>query len=87
VLKDKYLGKRAKLLEILESAEIESRPIVTGNFTRNPVIKHLSHAPLEKYPSADLIHDNGLFVGNHHYNLRDKIDLLCEALADFERSI
>jgi CDP-6-deoxy-D-xylo-4-hexulose-3-dehydrase len=87
VLKDKYLGKRAKLLEILESAEIESRPIVTGNFTRNPVIKHLSHAPLEKYPSADLIHDNGLFVGNHHYDLRDKIDLLCEALADFERSI
>lgn len=87
VLKDKYLGKRAKLLEILESAEIESRPIVTGNFTRNPVIKHLSHAPLEKYPSADLIHDNGLFVGNHHYDLKDKIDLLCEALADFERSI
>jgi len=87
VLKDKYLGKRAKLLEILESAEIESRPIVTGNFTRNPVIKHLSHAPLEKYPSADLIHDNGLFVGNHHYDLRNKIDLLCEALADFERSI
>lgn len=87
VLKDKYLGKRAKLLEILESAQIESRPIVTGNFTRNPVIKHLSHAPLEKYPSADLIHDNGLFVGNHHYDLKDKIDLLCEALADFERSI
>jgi CDP-4-dehydro-6-deoxyglucose reductase, E1 len=87
VLKDKYLGKRAKLLEILESAEIESRPIVTGNFTRNPVIKHLSHAPLEKYPSADLIHDNGLFVGNHHYDLKDKIDLLCEALTDFERSI
>ncbi len=87
VLRDKYLGKRAKLLEILESAEIESRPIVTGNFTRNPVIKHLNHAPLEKYPSADLIHDNGLFVGNHHYDLRDKIDLLCEAIADFERSI
>jgi CDP-6-deoxy-D-xylo-4-hexulose-3-dehydrase len=80
------MGKRKQLLEILDRAEIESRPIVTGNFTRNPVIQHLRHVPLTSYPSADLIHDNGLFVGNHHYDLKDKIDLLCEALSDFERS-
>jgi CDP-6-deoxy-D-xylo-4-hexulose-3-dehydrase len=86
VLKDRYVGKRKQLLEILDRAEIESRPIVTGNFTRNPVIQHLRHVPLTSYPNADLIHDNGLFVGNHHYDLKDKIDLLCEALSDFERS-
>lgn len=86
LLKDKFLGKRQLLIEILDRAEIDSRPIVTGNFTRNPVIKHLKHVPLTTYPNADLIHDNGLFVGNHHYDLKSEIDLLCEALEEFHRS-
>jgi CDP-4-dehydro-6-deoxyglucose reductase, E1 len=86
VLRDQYMGKREQLLEILDKADIESRPIVAGNFTRNPVIQHLRHASLTCYPNADLIHENGLFVGNNHYDLRHEIDLLCEALSDFERS-
>jgi CDP-6-deoxy-D-xylo-4-hexulose-3-dehydrase len=85
VLQGKLKGHRSELITLLDSAGIESRPIVTGNFTRNPVIKHLDCAPIPSLPVADDIHDNGLFVGNHHFNLTKEIDLLAKVLLDFSR--
>ena len=85
ILKEKLANRRSKLVETLRENEIESRPIVTGNFTRNPVIKHLDHAPLSPLPGSDLIHDQGLFVGNHHYDLKEQIQRLHEVLSDFEK--
>lgn len=85
ILQGKLKGKRADLVEALNKAEIDSRPIVTGNFTRNPVIEHLPHTPLVPLPAADDIHENGLFVGNHHYDLSKELDLLVETLTKFER--
>ena len=85
ILEGRMQGKRKQLVSELEKAGIESRPIVTGNFTRNPVIKHLEHASIPELPSANLIHDHGLFIGNHHFNLKKEIDLLLEVLSDFSR--
>lgn len=87
ILEGKLEGKRAGLIAALASAEIDSRPIVTGNFARNPVIEHLPHLEIGPLPGADDIHDNGLFVGNHHYDLSNELDLLIETLKNFERSI
>lgn len=86
VLEGKLKGKRRELVSALTNAGIESRPIVTGNFARNPVIDHLDHAPLGPLPIADEIHDNGLFVGNHHYDLTVELDLLANTLNEFIRS-
>lgn len=85
ILHGKLSGKRMALVEALKKGGIQSRPIVTGNFTRNPVIKHLNHVEIPKLPGADLIHDHGLFVGNHHYDLSDQIHTLLNVLAEFER--
>lgn len=87
ILEGKLKGKRAGLIPLLTRAGIDSRPIVTGNFARNPVIEHLAHLDLGPLPVSDEIHDNGLFVGNHHYDLKNEIDLLIETLTEFERSI
>lgn len=86
VLEGKLKGHRSELITLLDDAGIESRPIVTGNFTRNPVIKHLDCAPIPNLPAADDIHENGLFVGNHHFDLKKEIDLLAKVLQDFSRS-
>ncbi len=83
ILEGRMQGKRKQLVAELEKAGIESRPIVTGNFTRNPVIKHLEHSSIPELPGANLIHDHGLFVGNHHFNLKKEIDLLLEVLSNF----
>jgi CDP-6-deoxy-D-xylo-4-hexulose-3-dehydrase len=78
-------GQRQKLVEELAKASIDCRPIVTGNFTRNPVINHLDHAPIGPLPVADEIHEEGLFVGNHHYDLSKELELLANTLIDFKR--
>jgi CDP-6-deoxy-D-xylo-4-hexulose-3-dehydrase len=84
ILKGKLTNRRSLLVEVLRENEIESRPIVTGNFTRNPVIKHLNHAPIQPLPGSDLIHDQGFFVGNHHYDLRIQIERLHHVLSKFQ---
>jgi CDP-6-deoxy-D-xylo-4-hexulose-3-dehydrase len=80
VLKDKMTGNRRALTEALKTAEIECRPIVTGNFLRNPVIEHLEHTVGSEITAADHIDDNGFFVGNHHYPIKPQIDRLYDVV-------
>ncbi|CAB4823128.1 unannotated protein [freshwater metagenome] len=84
ILEGKLKGLRNELVENLSLAGIDSRPIVAGNFTRNPVIKHLDHAPIGALPVADEVHDDGLFVGNHHYDLAHELDILADVLSVFQ---
>ena len=79
-------GKRSLLVQALNKAEIQSRPIVAGNFALNPVMKHLRHDPIPALPNADDIHRNGLFVGNHHFPMQKQIERLAEVLEKFEET-
>ncbi len=83
VLTGKLSGRRQALVELLTEYGIESRPIVAGNFTRNPVISHLPHSIHGDLLAADDLHENGLFVGNHHYDLSEEFILLKLALNTF----
>jgi CDP-6-deoxy-D-xylo-4-hexulose-3-dehydrase len=83
-LKGKLKSGRTALISKLDASGIETRPIVTGNFTRNPVMKHLISAPIPNLPVADWLHDDGFFVGNHHFDLKVEIELLANILQDFE---
>jgi CDP-6-deoxy-D-xylo-4-hexulose-3-dehydrase len=83
VLLGSLKDRRAELVNVLADVGIESRPIVAGNFTRNPVIKHLSHIEFGGFPNADSIHDAGLFVGNHHFDLIKEIDIFVKTLREF----
>lgn len=87
ILKEKLLGFREKLLFELSKADIESRPIVSGNFTRNPTLRHLKHRISGELSNADRIHDHGLFVGNHHFGIEKELSKLFEVLEDFKNSI
>lgn len=64
---------RAELLAQLNKAGFECRPIVAGNFTKNEVMKYLDAEIHGSLPNATYIDENGLFVGNHHYPIRDAI--------------
>ena len=76
VLQGKLKGRRREVVEMLRDAGVECRPIVAGNFLRNPVIKHLNHVVRQEITAADEIHYDGLFIGNHHYTLGGRIDLV-----------
>ncbi len=72
--------ERKHLVEKLSANKIECRPVVAGNFAKNEVVKYFDYEVVGKLSNAEWIDSNGLFVGNHHYDIRDKIDLLKETL-------
>jgi CDP-6-deoxy-D-xylo-4-hexulose-3-dehydrase len=82
LLEGTLAGRRSEVVAALTAKAIEARPIVAGNFTRNPVMKYLPSIVPDALPGADKIHDDGLFVGNHHFPVHEAIDLLYDTLAD-----
>ncbi len=76
VLEGALAGRRADVVRAFTEGGIESRPIVAGNFTRNPVMRFMDAVVPDELPAADKIHLDGLFVGNHHYPIEESIDLL-----------
>jgi len=44
----------------------ETRPVVTGNFLRQPVIEHYNYEVFGQLPHANYVHDHGIMVGNSH---------------------
>ncbi len=85
ILNGELSGKRRELLAKFSDHGIETRPIVAGNFTANPVMKHLEFAELQAFPNAKRIHRDGFFIGNHHLDFRDKIKMVYEVFDDFAK--
>lgn len=69
---------RDTLVTKLAAANVDVRPIVAGNFAKNEVMKWFDYTIHGKLKNADYIDKNGLFVGNHHYDLKEKINYLFE---------
>ena len=79
ILKDEYGFSREKVISKLHNMGIETRPIVSGNFVNNPVMKYIDHRLSGELKNAEYLHRNGLFVGNSHEPLFDMIDTLSQA--------
>ena len=71
---------RKILTNALQAAQVEIRPIVAGNFLRNPVIRYLDYEVVGTLPNADTIHDHGFFLGNDSVDIKDKIDLAYDVI-------
>ncbi|OGT56433.1 MAG: pyridoxamine 5-phosphate oxidase [Gammaproteobacteria bacterium RIFCSPHIGHO2_12_FULL_42_10] len=67
---------RIKFIERLNQASIEVRPIVSGNFLKNDVIKYLNHRIVGKHDDTEYVHEHGFFVGNHHFDIKKFLDRL-----------
>jgi CDP-6-deoxy-D-xylo-4-hexulose-3-dehydrase len=73
--------KRKDIINILQKNKIECRPIVTGNFVRNEVMKYFDYEVHEELKNANHLHDNGFFVGNCHKCLSKNIKFLSQILS------
>lgn len=74
VLEDHLESRRDQIIKILTDNKVETRPIVAGNFMKNPVIKYINYIDNYDYKNADYIHTNGFFIGNDITDLRKNID-------------
>jgi CDP-4-dehydro-6-deoxyglucose reductase, E1 len=82
VIKPQSQIARKNVINKLRENKIECRPIVAGNFTKHEVIKYFNFVIHNQLDNADLIHKNGFFVGNHHFDIQDKIEYLYNILGD-----
>ncbi len=73
VLKPGAPVTRQQLAEHLQRAGAECRPIVTGNFAKNPVVQMFNHEIQGELPNANWIDQNGLFVGNHQVPISEAL--------------
>ena len=80
---DLFLCRRRGLIDVFTQNKIECRPIVAGNFTRNPVIKWFDYEIFGELKNADQVHDYGLFVGNHQYNIDEHVEKLHKIISDY----
>lgn len=80
-LKDEARLSREVVLKALDEARIDYRPIVAGNFTKNPVIQYFNYSIAGELPNAEHVDKAGFFVGNHHYPIPELIDYLAKTLA------
>lgn len=67
---------RAALMQRLDAAGFEYRPIVSGNFARKEVVRYFDHSIFGELRNADYIDSNGLFIGNHHYPINEAVAAL-----------
>jgi CDP-6-deoxy-D-xylo-4-hexulose-3-dehydrase len=78
-------SKNTKLIlqEKFQEENIEYRPIVSGNLLKQPFLKGYEICTDKKTTNADLIHNNGLYIGNSQFvNTKhlDKLENILESL-------
>ncbi|QWD60423.1 DegT/DnrJ/EryC1/StrS aminotransferase family protein [Polynucleobacter sp. MWH-UH35A] len=67
---------RKDLVKKLTDLGFECRPIVTGNFAKNEVVKYFNSEVHGQLKNAEHVDRSGLFIGNHHYSISDAIEML-----------
>ncbi|TXJ00165.1 MAG: DegT/DnrJ/EryC1/StrS family aminotransferase [Neisseriales bacterium] len=78
VIKESSKLTRKEVAKKLMEAGIECRPIVAGNFAKNEVMKYFNYEIHGELTNAELIDRNGLFVGNHQFDISQQIDYLVQ---------
>ena len=71
---------RDDLVSHLIQNDIDCRPIVSGNFVKNPVMKYIEYEVYGDLRNAEYIDEHGFFVGNHHIEMTEHIDYLAETV-------
>ncbi|HEY8035025.1 MAG TPA: DegT/DnrJ/EryC1/StrS family aminotransferase [Methylobacter sp.] len=69
---------RKTLVAKLNELGFECRPIVTGNFAKNEVVKYFDSEEHGTLKNAEHIDQSGLFVGNHHYPIPEAFAALAK---------
>lgn len=74
--------ERRHIIAKLTEAGIDSRPIVTGDFTKNEVLRFFDYEIFGEMKNAQYLDKRGFFVGNHQVPLKAEIDHLYATLSD-----
>ena len=80
IVKSESNSNRKEVVRKLQDSNIDCRPIVAGNFTKNEVMKFFDYKVHGTLNNANHLHSNGLFVGNSQVCLKREIEHLAKTL-------
>lgn len=84
VLQNDLKGRRKEVIDVLTKNGVETRPIVAGNFMRNPVISRLNFDAFGTFDAANELHDHGFFIGNDCVDLKDNILMVADIIRNIK---
>jgi CDP-6-deoxy-D-xylo-4-hexulose-3-dehydrase len=86
LISEKYAKQHRAYLSYLSECGVENRPIVSGNFARQPALKLLGvHCDPKDFPGAEIITTAGFFIGLHTEAVSSKtIKQLTDILLGFK---
>lgn len=81
-------GSRDNMIKYLNEKRVENRPIVSGNFVRQPALKKLGYNLDPKdFPGAEKLNNDGMFIGLHATLLTDEnITEIADVIMGFDFS-
>lgn len=77
---------RSKFMSLLKKNNIEYRPVIAGNFCRNPTIKYYNYSIHQNLNNSDIVHDCGIYIGNHCSNISSQLHLVRNLLISLSPS-
>lgn len=80
IIKPESTLNRSDIVKALEENQIDCRPIVTGDFTKNEVLKYFDCEIFGEMKNAQYLDKKGFFVGNHQIDLTEEIKHLHRVL-------
>jgi CDP-4-dehydro-6-deoxyglucose reductase, E1 len=85
ILTEECPFSKDKFLSYLEEQGVETRPIVAGNLTRQPVCQLYPGLQEPNLPGADIVHERGFYIGVHPFETKGNLDRLSEIFETFIR--
>lgn len=70
-----------QLKQNLTDAGIENRPFIAGNLFKQPYMKKQNM--YQDFPNSDLIHDNGMYLGNNQFITTHMMDVALNVLNSY----
>ena len=75
--------QRKDIVKFLEKKKIETRPIMAGNMTEQPVMRSFNYKIVGKLENSKLIMKNGFFFGNHQDIGENEREFVAESVIEF----
>ncbi|MBD3196374.1 MAG: aminotransferase class I/II-fold pyridoxal phosphate-dependent enzyme [Candidatus Lokiarchaeota archaeon] len=86
IVKKKAPFTRREFITYLEDNNIETRPIMGGNFVRQPVLDSQEYRIINDLSNSQLIFENGIFIGLNHESTKNKLKKIIQILDKFFES-
>jgi CDP-6-deoxy-D-xylo-4-hexulose-3-dehydrase len=75
--------EKKEIICFLEERQIETRPLMSGNITKQPFMKYLDHKVHGNLHNCDDLMENGFFIGTHPGIEKDGLEYITGCIEEF----